>query len=87
MLELLEDQYTEVLPSITAAICGGHFNGSMVLHPSHYNSLFVADALLAVPSAFNPDPAKPGVVSHSFLWSIPNAILLSPDRYWGSGGR
>ena len=82
-LELLEDQYTEVLPGITAAICGGHFDGSMALHSSHHNSLFVADTILAVPSAFNPDPAKPGVVSYSFLWSIPNAIPLSPDQILG----
>jgi glyoxylase-like metal-dependent hydrolase (beta-lactamase superfamily II) len=60
-------EHTEVLPGITAAICGGHFDGSMVLHSSHHNSLFVADAILAVPSASNPDPAKPGVVSYSFL--------------------
>ena len=82
-LELLEAQYTEILPGITAAICGGHFDGSMVLHSSHHNSLFVADAIVAVPSAFNPDPAKPGVVSYSFLWSIPNAIPLSPDQILG----
>lgn len=79
-LKLLEQQYTEVLPGITAAICGGHFDGSLVLHSSHHKSLFVADAILAVPSAFNPDPAKPGVSSYAFLWSIPNAIPLSPDQ-------
>jgi len=78
--KLLEQQYTEILPGITAAICGGHFDGSMVLHSSHHDSLFVADAILAVPSAFNPDPAKLGVATYSFLWSIPNAIPLSPDQ-------
>ena len=79
-LKLLEQQYTRILPGITAAICGGHFDGSLVLHSYHHNSLFVADAILAVPSAFNPDPAKPGVSSYAFLWSIPNAIPLNPDQ-------
>lgn len=79
-LKLLEEQYTEILPGVTAAICGGHFDGSLVLHSSHHKALFVADTILAVPSAFNPDPAKPGVSSYSFLWSIPNAIPLNPDQ-------
>ena len=26
------------------------------------------------------DPAKPGVSSYAFLWSIPNAIPLNPDQ-------
>ena len=77
-LKLIDQTYTEILPGITAAICGGHFPGSMVLHSAHHNSLFVADAILAVPSSHNPDPAKPGVSSFSFLWSIPNAIPLGP---------
>ena len=50
----------------------------MVLHWD--DLLFVADTLLMVPSAKNPDPAKPGVASYSFMWSIPNAIPLSPDK-------
>lgn len=78
-LKLLQEQYTQILPGITAAICGGHFPGSMVLHSEHHGSLFVADTILAVPSAQNPDPAKPGVASYAFLWSIPNAIPLNPD--------
>ena len=78
-LKLLDQTYTELLPGICAAICGGHFPGSMVLESTHQSSLFVADTILAVPSAHNPDPAKPGVVSYSFLWSIPNAIPLGPD--------
>lgn len=79
-LRLLEQQYTEIVPGVTAAICGGHFDGSLVLHSEHHKALFVADAILAVPSAFNPDPAKPGVSSYAFLWSIPNAIPLNPDQ-------
>jgi len=79
-LKLLTNQYTEILQGTTAIICGGHFDGSMVLHSSHHKSLFVADTILAVPSAHNPDPAKPGVVSYSFMWSIPNWIPLAPDK-------
>lgn len=79
-LKLLEEQYTEILPGVTAAICGGHLDGSLVLHSDHHKALFVADAVLAVPSAFNPDPAKAGVSTYAFLWSIPNAIPLSPDQ-------
>jgi glyoxylase-like metal-dependent hydrolase (beta-lactamase superfamily II) len=71
-LKLLADQTTEILPSVTAIICGGHFEGSLVLHWE--NLLFVADTLLMVRSAQNPDPAKPGVASYSFMWSIPNWI-------------
>lgn len=78
-LKLLEEQYTEILPGVTAAICSGHFDGSLILHSEHQRALFVADAILAVPSAFNPDPGKPGVSSFAFLWSNPNAIPLSPD--------
>jgi glyoxylase-like metal-dependent hydrolase (beta-lactamase superfamily II) len=79
-LKLLEEQCTTILPGVTAAICGGHFDGSLVLHSEHQKALFVADAILAVPSAFNPDPAKPGVSTYAFLWSIPNAIPLSPEQ-------
>jgi len=79
-LKLLTEPYTEVLPGVTAAICGGHFDGSMVLYSSYHKSLFVADTILTVPSASNPDPAKPGVASYSFMWSIPNWIPLPPDK-------
>lgn len=76
-LKLLADQTTEILPGVTAIICGGHFEGSLVLHWE--NLLFVADTLLMVRSAQNPDPAKPGVASYSFMWSIPNWIPLDPQ--------
>jgi len=75
-LKLLADQTTEVLPGVTAITCGGHFEGSLVLHWE--DLLFVADTLLMVRSAQNPDPAKPGVASYSFMWSIPNWIPLDP---------
>lgn len=35
---------------------------------------------MSVPSARNPDPAKPGVSSYTFMWSIPNMIPLPPDE-------
>lgn len=83
-LRLLTDQHTQLaVPGLTAVICGGHFDGSMVMHSSHHQSLFAADTILSVPSAQNPDPAKPGVASYSFLWSIPNAIPLSPTQIMG----
>lgn len=77
-LNLLTDQTTEILPGVTAIMCGGHFDGSLVLHWE--NLLFVADTLLMVRSALNPDPAKPGVASYSFMWSIPNWIPLDPNK-------
>jgi len=68
-LKTLEEQRNELLPGLTAVIAGGHFPGSMMLHSAPPNSvhpsLFVADTILAVPSAANPDPAKPGVTSVS----------------------
>ncbi|KIV98031.1 hypothetical protein PV10_01724 [Exophiala mesophila] len=83
-LKLLKDPYTELLPGITAAICGGHFPGSMVLHSAVPNTdvptLFVADTIFAVASGHNPDPGKrQDTVSYQFLWSIPNYIPLPPD--------
>ena len=84
-LKLLDETYTEILPGMTAAICGGHFPGSMVLLDTHHQSLFAADTIFSVASAWNPDPSKPGVVTYSFLWSIPNMISLSPNaihRIW-----
>lgn len=84
-LKLLKDPYTEVLPGLTAAICGGHFDGSMVLHSALPNTkiptLFVADTIFAVASGQNPDPGKrKDTISYQFLWSIPNFIPLPPDK-------
>ena len=46
----------------------------------HYkNSLFIADTIFTSPSATNPVPGKPGVISFTFFWSIPNRIPLHPD--------
>ena len=77
-LKLLTDTHNPILSNsgATAIMCGGHFPGSMVLHWD--SKLFIADTLLMVASAHNPDPAKPGVVSYSFMWSIPNWIPLAP---------
>ncbi|EXJ82555.1 hypothetical protein A1O3_06368 [Capronia epimyces CBS 606.96] len=83
-LKLLRDPTTDLLPGLTAVICGGHFPGSMVLHSAPPNTalptLFVADTIFAVASARNPDPGKrPDTISYQFLWSIPNMIPLPPD--------
>lgn len=82
-LKLLKEPTTELLPGLTAVICGGHFPGSMVLHSATPNTdietLFVADTIFVVASGHNPDPGKPGVISYQFLWSIPNFIPLPPD--------
>ena len=42
-------------------------------------SLFIADTIFPAPSATNPVPGKPGVISFTFFWSIPNRIPLHPD--------
>ena len=65
-LRPLDEPASELLPGVTAVIAGGHFEGSMVLHWNRL--LFVADTLLAVRSAFNPEPGKPGVATYSFMW-------------------
>jgi hypothetical protein len=77
-LRRLTERATELLPGVTAITCGGHFDGSLVLHWERL--LFVADTLLTIRSAQNPDPAKPGVASYSFMWSIPNWIPLDPEK-------
>ena len=41
--------------------------------------LFNADTFFTSPSGTNPVPGKPGVISFSFFWSIPNRIPLHPD--------
>ena len=89
----LTDERTELMPGVTAHICGGHFPGSLVLNilppNTAFPSLFVADTIFAVTSGKNPPPYTPkpgdGRISYSFLWSIPNPLPLSPDeilRIW-----
>lgn len=68
---------------LTALLAGGHFPGSLLLH--WQNVLFIADTIFTSPSALNPVPGKPGVISFNFFWSIPNRIPLHPDavhRIW-----
>ncbi|KAM0719919.1 hypothetical protein Q7P37_004054 [Cladosporium fusiforme] len=78
-IKFLSDIYTSILPGsgITAILAGGHFPGSLLLHWD--DNLFVADTILPSPSATNPVPGKPGVISFTFFWSIPNRIPLRPD--------
>ena len=61
-----------------AILAGGHFPGSLLLHWE--KSLFIADTIFTSPSATNPVPGKPGVISFTFFWSIPNRIPLHPDE-------
>lgn len=44
---LLTKTHTEIVPNVTAVICGGHFDGSMCLHWE--KKLFVADTLMTIP--------------------------------------
>ncbi|KAF3001933.1 hypothetical protein E8E13_006846 [Curvularia kusanoi] len=71
----------EVLPGVTVVQCGGHFDGSSVLHWE--KKLFIADTMMSVPSSFynagkpNKDPLT---TSFSFMWSYPNMIPLPPAK-------
>ena len=92
-LKHLTAEKTELLPGVTAYICGGHFPGSLVLNVlppnTQLRSLFVADTIFAVTTAHNPEShaAKPGDgrITYAFLYSIPNPLPLNPDeilRIW-----
>ncbi|KAF2490674.1 hypothetical protein BU16DRAFT_469749 [Lophium mytilinum] len=74
---------TPILPGVTAVLCGGHFPGSLCLHWAAYSSLFIADTVVTVPSASNPEPGKRGVISYTFFWSIPNRIPLDAEAVAG----
>lgn len=76
----LSNIYTPLLEGsgITAILAGGHFPGSLLLHWK--KNLFIADTIFTSPSAMNPVPGKPGVISFTFFWSIPNRIPLHPDK-------
>lgn len=79
---MLSDTYTKVLPDeisdVTAILAGGHFPGSLLLHWKQI--LFNADTFFTSPSAIDPVPGRPGKISFSFFWSIPNRIPLHPDE-------
>lgn len=68
----------EVIPGVHAIKCGGHFEGSLVLHWQDH--LFIADTMNIVPSGLSPGPRHPRQTSFSFMWSIPNMIPLSPNE-------
>ncbi|UPX11758.1 uncharacterized protein EKO05_0002348 [Ascochyta rabiei] len=74
----------EVVPGVTAVQCGGHFDGSCVLHWER--KLFIADTMMSVPSGFynaaqpNQDPRT---TAFSFMWSYPNMIPLPPSQIHG----
>ncbi|KAK5101038.1 hypothetical protein LTS08_004644 [Lithohypha guttulata] len=68
---------------MNAIVTGGHFPGSLLLH--YKDVLFIADTIFAVPSATDPVPGRPGKISFTFWYSVPNRIPLDPDemlRIW-----
>ena len=80
-LRSLTDTYTPILPDeitgVTAILTGGHFPGSLFLHWE--NILFNADSFFTAPSGTDPVPGKPGKITFTFFWSIPNRIPMHPD--------
>lgn len=81
-IRFLTETYTSIKvdgrdTGAVAIVAGGHFPGSLLLHWE--NLLFIADTIFTSPSATNPVPGKPGVISFNFFWSIPNRIPLHPD--------
>ncbi|KAF3051562.1 hypothetical protein E8E11_010085 [Didymella keratinophila] len=71
----------QVSPGVTVVQCGGHFDGSSVLHWE--KKLFIADTIMSVPSGFF-NATHPSTSSHttsfSFMWSYPNMIPLPPAK-------
>lgn len=80
----VEDRHTTLLPGVTAIVAGGHFPGSMMLHTATPNTkvptLFHADTIMTVMDAHTPDPGRPGHISYTFMWSVPNMIPLGPEQ-------
>ncbi|KAF2170995.1 hypothetical protein M409DRAFT_63991 [Zasmidium cellare ATCC 36951] len=77
-VRFITKKYDEgVLEGVTVLLAGGHFDGSLLLHWDE--KLFIADTIFTSPSATNPVPGKPGVISFTFFYSIPNRIPLHPD--------
>ena len=81
-IRFITDTYTPIKLNGTdseavAILAGGHFPGSLLLHWE--KSLFIADTIFTSPSATNPVPGQPGVISFTFFWSIPNRIPLHPN--------
>ncbi|XPS93240.1 hypothetical protein M3J09_002602 [Ascochyta lentis] len=73
-----------VIPGVTAVQCGGHFDGSCVLHWER--KLFIADTMMSVPSGFYnaaQPAADPKTTAFSFMWSYPNMIPLPPSKIHG----
>ncbi|KAF1932429.1 uncharacterized protein M421DRAFT_54336 [Didymella exigua CBS 183.55] len=74
----------EIVPGVTVIQCGGHFDGSSVLHWE--KKLFIADTMMSVPSGFfnaAQPAAHPLTASFSFMWSYPNMIPLPPAKIHG----
>ncbi|KAF2187751.1 hypothetical protein K469DRAFT_725218 [Zopfia rhizophila CBS 207.26] len=76
--KFIEGPTETIVDGVTAIKCGGHFDGSLVLHWD--KKLFIADTLYTVPSALYHKDRLPGTTSYSFMWSIPNMIPLPPPK-------
>ncbi|KAF2118594.1 hypothetical protein BDV96DRAFT_597398 [Lophiotrema nucula] len=80
-LRMLIEGTTEIILGVTAIQCGGHFDGSLVLHWD--KKLFLADTFMSVPSGIYHKDRPPGTTSYSFMWSYPNMIPLPPSKVHG----
>lgn len=77
-LRKLIEGNTKIVEGVTAVQCGGHFDGSLVLHWD--GKLFIADTMMSVPSGIYHEGRPPGTSSFSFMWSYPNMIPLPPSK-------
>ncbi|KAF4981286.1 hypothetical protein FDECE_17716 [Fusarium decemcellulare] len=81
---IFKGMFTDLLPGLRTAICGKHFDSSMVMHSAIPNtnlpSLFVIYTIFIVASGHNPDPRKrSNIISCQFLRSFLNIIPPAPD--------
>jgi glyoxylase-like metal-dependent hydrolase (beta-lactamase superfamily II) len=73
----------EIVPGISMVKCGGHFDGSVVLHWKERELLFIADTILTVPvctmlqNRDKEDEAKPSIPKKAAQLT---AYLIIPSR-------
>lgn len=79
-VRFLTETYNDVVEGsgVNVIVAGGHFPGALLL--LWEERLLIADTIVPSPSASNPVPGKPGVISFTFFWSIPNRIPIPPDE-------
>lgn len=81
--QLVTSPELQVVQGVHLIRCGGHFDGSAVLHWAEKKALFIADTLWVAASAHSPHPRPPEHPTFAFLWSIPNQLPLGPDAVNG----